>query len=100
MEMIWVEAQPPHGQAVPAGVDVSALRAGMDGDGTIWAWAGLFLPSYLALMLAVYDDEPVLLDDGKEYLRLSWMRSNLARCDESMQLADIVGQIVRRMATQ
>lgn len=71
------------------------LRACIDDEGEIWAWCGLIQDRTVALMLASGDEEPFLFDGGEEYLRLSWMRENLAIDETGKALADLVEKRVK-----
>ncbi|MFZ9959388.1 MAG: hypothetical protein ACO3GP_03260 [Candidatus Limnocylindrus sp.] len=78
------------------GALLPGLRAAVDTEGEIWAWCGLLIDRAIALMLASSDDEPFLIDGGTEYLRLSWMRENLAVDESGKQLAQTIEARVRR----
>jgi hypothetical protein len=68
------------------------LRAGIDKDGTVWAWAGLLQSKAVSLLMAADDGEPLVLDGGEPYLRTAWMRENLVtepRCSELLDLLEM-----------
>lgn len=76
------------------------LRAAVDDDGEVWAWAGLLIDKGAAMLLAASDGEPFVLDAGNTYLRLSWMEANLIADGDTtgVELAKMVRQNVVRAA--
>lgn len=75
----------------------AGLRAAIDDDGCIWVWAGLIADRAIVLVLAAFDDEPLLLNGGAEYIRLPWMRKNIAPAFDNG--AEVLDAITRRVAS-
>lgn len=75
---------------------IPGMRAGVDGNGDVWAYAGLIQSKNVALFIAAIEKEPYLSDNGNEYLRIKFMRANLVSDESCSQILNLVEDQVRR----
>lgn len=89
----WLEMKPATGNY--SGLE-PGLRAGLDDDGNVWAWAGLVNSKAVALLMANEDGEPHIVDQGEEFLRVNWLRLKLGEDPLSGLLLDLIEDQVRK----
>lgn len=89
----WLEIGPPSKEFDHL---EPGLRAGIDEHGDVWAWAGLMSSKTVALVIAAEDGEPFIVDGDQEYLRVRWMRLQLAADPLGCALMDVIESQVRK----
>lgn len=89
----WLEMTPADDQHMHL---APGLRAGIDQNGDIWAWAGLLHAKELSLVLAAEDSEPFIVDGDQEFLRVGWMRERLTLEQLDCDLLDMIEGQVRK----